>query len=76
MGKRWARPWVIIGGFGSKFSLVHCRGPYMEVDLDGMRPANRVLDAIGCDGELRLHFKSAKFTIHYLADPRAQFFQK
>ena len=26
-------PWIILGGFGAKYSLVHFRRPYLEVDL-------------------------------------------
>ena len=36
--------------FWNKYALVHFRGSYLEVDLDDMRAANRILDVIGCDG--------------------------
>ena len=38
----------------------------MKVDLDDMRPANLLLEVIGCDGALRLHLPSAEFPIRYL----------
>ena len=60
--------WVIIGRFGGRSALVRCRGSYLEVDLDDMRSENRLLDVIGCDGELRLHLPSTKSTIRYLVD--------
>ena len=39
----------------------------MEVDLEDMRSANRILDAIGRGGALKLHLPSAKFPLRYLA---------
>ena len=39
-----------------------------------MRPENRLLDAIGCDGALRLHLSSAEFPIRYLVYPQALIF--
>ena len=47
--KRWLGPWVIIGRFRNKFSLVRLRGSYLEVGLDDMRSENRLLEVIGAD---------------------------
>ena len=60
--RRLRGPWVIIGRFGGKYDLVHFRGSYLEVDLDDMRPANRLLEVLKCDGAFRLHLPSTKFT--------------
>ena len=63
--RRWLGPWVIIGGFGGKYALVHIRGSYSEVDLAEMRTENRILDVIGCDGTLQLHLTGGKCPLHY-----------
>ena len=36
--------------------------------LDDTRSANRILNVIGCDGTLQLHFPSAKSPLRYLVD--------
>ena len=56
--------WEIRGCGG--IALVHFRGPYLEVDLGDMRPANRPLAVIGFDGALRLHLTIGKLPIRYL----------
>ena len=40
----------------------------MAVDLDDMRPANWLLEAIDCDVEVQLHLPSTKSLSHYLVD--------
>ena len=42
-----------------------------------MRAADRLLDVIGCDGDIRLHLPIAKFPMRYLVDSQALiYFQK
>ena len=41
-------------GFGG-YALIRFRGSYLEVDLDGMRSENQILDVIGGDCTLQLH---------------------
>ena len=50
------------------------RGSYLEVDLEDMRSPNRILDVVGCDGELQLHPPSAKSPLHYSVDSQALIF--
>ena len=61
----------IIGRFGGGYAIVQFRGAYVEVGLADMRSANRILEVLGRDGELRLHLPSTKSTIHYLVDAQA-----
>ena len=68
------RTWLIIGRFRIKFALVHFRRSFLEVGLDDMRSENRLLDAIDCDGAIRLHLPSAKSMIHYIAGSQALIF--
>ena len=49
-------PGVIIGWFGNKFGQVRLRRSYLEVDLDEMRSANRLLELIGRDGGVATTF--------------------
>ena len=72
--KRTIGPWIIIGGFRSKYALVLFRGSYVEVDLRGMRATNRKLGAIASNGALRLHLPSAKSPLHYLVDSQTLIF--
>ena len=44
---------------GVKYDLFHFTGSYMEVDLDDVRSANRILAVIGRDGALQLHLHNA-----------------
>ena len=39
--RKWSWSGIIIGRFGRKDALVHSRGPYLEVDIEDMRPENR-----------------------------------
>ena len=70
-GKRWLGQWVIIGRFGGKFAIVHPMGSYLEVNLDDIRPEDRLLDVIGRDGDLQLHLPSTKFLMQYLVESQA-----
>ena len=65
---------VIIGGFGGKFALVHFRGLYLAVDLEDILSTNRLLEVIGCDGELRLHLPRTKSPIRYLVGSKTLIF--
>ena len=56
------------GFFGRWYDLVHFRGEYLEVDLEDMRPENRLLDVLGRSGALKLHLPCTKFTMRYLVD--------
>ena len=58
--------WADWGGY----ALVHFRGAYLEVDLDDMLPANRLLEVLGRDGALRGHLPSTKFLMRYLVGPQ------
>ena len=40
-------------------------------DLDYVRSVNRLLDVVGCDGELQLHLQSTKSPMRYLVDSQA-----
>ena len=62
----WSGPWIITGRFGGKYAIFHFRCSYLEVDLDGMRSTNRLLEILGRDGWLRMHLPSTKPPIHYL----------
>ena len=64
-GETSAMARVFVGGFRRNFELVHFRGSYLEVELDDGRPEDRLLGAIGCGGELRLHLQITKSPIHY-----------
>ena len=64
-------PWAIIGRFGGKYEPAHFRWPYLEVDLDDMRPADRLFGILGIDGALQFHLPSTKFPLHYLVDSQA-----
>ena len=57
--------WAILGG---KYALIHFRCSFLEVDLDDMRPTNRLLEVLARDGTLRRHLPSAKSPIHYSVD--------
>ena len=63
--RRWLWRGIIIGRFVNKYALVRCRGAYLEVDLDDMRSAIRLLAVLGCNSAFRLHLPSTKFPIHY-----------
>ena len=63
--RRRLGPGVITGRFVNKYALVHFRCDYLEVDLDDMRSANRLLEVLGRDGEFQLHLPSAKSPIRY-----------
>ena len=56
-----------MGVFGG-YDLVRLRGAYLEVDLDDMRPENRLLEVLGIYGQLQLHLPSTKLKMHYLVD--------
>ena len=49
------------------YALVLFRWAYLEVDIEDMRPANRLFELLGRDWALQLHVPSAKFPVHYLA---------
>ena len=53
------------------YAIVRFRGAYVEVDLDDMRPKDRLLEVLGRDGELRLHLPSTKSPIHYMVGSHA-----
>ena len=78
--KGWKRPmgtWVIIGRFVGEFDLVHFRGwggSIYGVDLEDMRSANRLLEAIGCDVALQLHLPIARSPIRYLVEAQTLIF--
>ena len=63
--------WVITGRFGGEYALFHFRWPYLEVDLDDVRSANRLFEIIGRGGALQLRVPSTKSPIHYLVYPQA-----
>ena len=52
--------WAIWG----KYAIVHFIGPNLEVDIEDMRPANRLFRILGRDGTLQLHIPSTKSPIH------------
>ena len=58
----------------NKYALVRFRGSYVEVDIDDMGSANRLLGIIGRDGALQLHVPSTKFPTHYLFDSQTLIF--
>ena len=49
-----------------KYALVRFRYPYLEVDIDDMRPENRLSEIFGRGGALQLHVASTKFPRPYL----------
>ena len=67
-GAKWVGPGVIIiiGCFGNKYALVHFRGSYFEVDLEGARPANTLFRIIGCGGALTLHVPHTRRNLQYI----------
>ena len=60
--------------FWYKYALVHFRGSYLEVDIDYMSSANRLLGIIGRGGALQLHVPSTKSPIHYMVDSQTLIF--
>ena len=69
-GNRRMGPWIIIGGFGEIYALVHFRGSYLEVGLEDMRAPNRILYVVGRGGALQLHLPIAKFHLRHLVEPQ------
>ena len=67
-GRKWLGPGVIIGRFRGKYAIVRICGSYLEVDIEDMRSAKRLLEIIGRDGTLQLHVPSTKPPIRYLVD--------
>ena len=47
------------GGGGGGGDVVRFRAPYLEVDIEDMRPGNLPFGIIGRDGELQLHATGA-----------------
>ena len=56
---KWQGPGIVIGRFGREGDLVYFSGTSFGVDLNDLRSANHIFDAIGCDGALRLHLAKA-----------------
>ena len=64
------RQWhgVIIARFGRKVDLVYYWVNSIEVDLKDTTSKDKIPDALGCDGTLRLQLTDNKFPIRYLVD--------
>ena len=53
---KWQRPGIIIGRFVRKGPLAYYRCNSIEVDLNDLRPADKIFDVVGGDGALRFPF--------------------
>ena len=61
--KRWLGPGITIARYGDTYALVHFRGAYLEVALGDMRPTDKILEVLRCDGTLQLHLANTKFSV-------------
>ena len=65
---KWPGRGTCIGRFGRKGYLSYNRGNSVEVDLNDLRPGNKIFCVLCCDGAIHSQLPGKKCQIRYLVD--------
>ena len=67
---KWQGPVITIVRFRRNGDLIYFRRNSIEVDLNDLRPENKIFDVIGFGGPLHVHLSKTKSHTRYLVDAR------